>query len=341
MQENAKLTSNALVSQSNTLISAHYEMTELERKILLASMSIINPNSDTNFYKIRFYLNELASYIGIAGSNIKEIKRAAKAMASRVVSIENGNDWTITHWVSEISCRDKVIEITFNETLAPHLLNLKQMFTTIPVKDLIELKGKYSSRLYELLYQYIKIGKREFKIEELRLMLGVGETEYPDFKNFRRKVIDKAISEIHNSGKMAITVSYKKTGRYYSHIIFTMTEGPVIAFPEVIEQATAEAFTDIIGKTVALAAIERYGLEYCLANLKYVYEQKPKSRKSYLKKAIELNYAKHEGTQNSLFDKDEMPCEFCQGKGFVSEIVDGIEKVTICHDCRSKKKTYK
>ena len=46
-----------------------------------------------------------------------------------------------------------------------------------------------------LLKQYQKIGYREFELQEFKEILGIGEKEYPAYKDFRRRVIDQAKKE--------------------------------------------------------------------------------------------------------------------------------------------------
>lgn len=54
----------------------------------------------------------------------------------------------------------------------PYLLQLKERFTRYELKNILYFKNKYSIRIYELLKQYEKIGKREINIKELRGYLG-------------------------------------------------------------------------------------------------------------------------------------------------------------------------
>ena len=53
------------------------------------------------------------------------------------------------------------------------MLDLQSQYKAYQLGNLIQLKSKYSVRLYELLKQYEKIGKRYFEVKELRLALGI------------------------------------------------------------------------------------------------------------------------------------------------------------------------
>lgn len=71
--------------------------------------------------------------------------------------------------------------------MAQHEKESRAAFT-----NLWGLSSIYSVRMYELLKQYEKIGKRWFKLEDLRLILGMNQGEYPLYANFKQKVILKA-----------------------------------------------------------------------------------------------------------------------------------------------------
>ena len=59
--------------------------------------------------------------------------------------------------------------------MKPFLLSLKSHFTTYDVRNILKLPSTYSVRIYELLKQYEKIGKRRFDLQELKEIIGVLE----------------------------------------------------------------------------------------------------------------------------------------------------------------------
>ena len=93
----------------------------------------------------------------------------------------------------------------------------------------MSLSGKYAVTLYEILEGFAnrRDGTCEVTIDDLRTWLKVPDGSYPDWKNFRHRVLRPAIEQINadpiGSG---FTVDYTpvRKGRYYHRIIFKMTK---------------------------------------------------------------------------------------------------------------------
>ena len=73
--------------------------------------------------------------------------------------------------------------------------------------------------MYELLLQYVGIGRREFEIPKLKETLGL-EGEYPDIDNFKRRVIDVSVKQINAHTDITTSYTQRKTGRNVTHLNF-------------------------------------------------------------------------------------------------------------------------
>ncbi|MBF0556161.1 MAG: RepB family plasmid replication initiator protein, partial [Nitrospirae bacterium] len=91
-----------------------------------------------------------------------------------------------------------------------------------------------SIRLYELLIQYWRLGERRFEVEELRKILGITDSEYPLYANFKQRVILTAQAELAKSTDLSFTFKEIKTGRKVTGIEFTIT----VKAPEPTEAKT-------------------------------------------------------------------------------------------------------
>ena len=61
--------------------------------------------------------------------------------------------------------------------------------------------------LYEVLFDYIKLGKIRIRIEELRRLFGLSENQYRgSFSMFRKRVIDRAIKEVNAKTDILVEV---------------------------------------------------------------------------------------------------------------------------------------
>ena len=86
-----------------------------------------------------------------------------------------------------ISRGEAVVEVEFSQKLMPYLLELKQQFTTYYLANVMALKSSYSIRIFELLKQYEKIGKRSISLENLRQLVGTTEIDI-NRKNCKRRL---------------------------------------------------------------------------------------------------------------------------------------------------------
>jgi plasmid replication initiation protein len=73
------------------------------------------------------------------------------------------------------------------------------------------MNSKYSIRLYEIFKSYLHLSYHEFEIEELKEILFT--TNYINFKDFRVKVLEKALSEINEYTDIEVTYKAIRKGR--------------------------------------------------------------------------------------------------------------------------------
>jgi len=119
-------------------------------------------------------------------------------------------------------------------------------FARLRVHFLLKLSGKYAVTLYEILEGYAnrRDGRCEVSIEDLRTWLKVPDGAYPDWKNFRHRVLRPAIEQINADPLGAgFTVDYTpiREGRFYKKIVFTMTKTDNRAATEKLMKAKGSA----------------------------------------------------------------------------------------------------
>lgn len=114
------------------------------------------------------------------------------------------------------------IEIKFHSELKEHLLGLTQKFTAYELINILELKSRYSIRLYELLLANEYKQELEMDLNDLREILVADGKYYNEFKTFNSKILKPSIEEI--SLKTNIKVSYEsvRVGKKVGKIRFTI-----------------------------------------------------------------------------------------------------------------------
>ena len=138
-------------------------------KLIFHLISHIKP-TDTNFETKEVSLRELGfdsiengCNYGIFKSEILELLKKPFELPTKY--------WV--NWFSTLSYKEGVIEYAFDERLKPYLLNLKNIFTSYQLKNILSLKSVYAIRMYELLKQYEVAKARTIEIKELRSLLNI------------------------------------------------------------------------------------------------------------------------------------------------------------------------
>lgn len=238
----------------NSLIEAAFPSTTTELKLLSAVISRIS-RTDTEFEEVSFGLCELADLIGVERSHAAEqIIPAASSLRKRDVFINENGRITETTFFTSISRDAKVtneslLTFTFLPKLKKHLLQMKGFFTLVNLEIILSFKSVYSIRIYFLLKQYQKIGKRKMLFQELKSMLCIKD-KYKLFSDFRRYVLEHTKSEFEEEiydGKKKSDISFDfqliRKGRSVHTILFIIIDQSkiVIARKEEMKQTTASS----------------------------------------------------------------------------------------------------
>ena len=230
----AKKNLKHLVVKSNELVEAHYRLSLNEQKIILAMISRIKPE-DKDFEPIRFSVEELTELMGVSGGvYYTEIRDIARALRIKTLHIYNPNEdsYLDIGWLSASKYfhGKGYIELRFDPYLKPYLLGLKERFTAYQLQNVMRLDSSYSIRVYELLKQYGKIGRREFTIDELKKTIGIADNEYKLYNNFKQRVLLTAQTELQAKTDISFTFDEIKTGRavtgLHFHVFTKLPETP-------------------------------------------------------------------------------------------------------------------
>lgn len=215
------------VYKSNKLIEARYKLTLTEQKILLYAASQIDKFTGDNSTILNM---SVADFFMIAGldeksKNQKHIRKVAKDLKNKELSIEQPDGgWLDMNWLasSEYHPGKGIIELEFSQKMKPHLLLLKNKFSSYPLAEVMQLNSKYSIRLYELLiqWQYSSHKSLIMKVDELRKKMGLEDNEYERFDNFELWVIKKSIKELNEVSNITIDYEKIRVGRSVDSIKF-------------------------------------------------------------------------------------------------------------------------
>ncbi|WYD79618.1 MAG: RepB family plasmid replication initiator protein [Candidatus Electrothrix gigas] len=244
-----------VVVQPNKLIESRYSLTVGEQRLILAMVARIHPD-DKDFFTYEITLRELSILMNVDLPYIyHEIDRITERIMERVLHVQqpNGNLLKV-HWLSTaLHTKDSVV-LSFAPELKPYLLRLKREFTKYNLVAITQFQSIYSIRIYQLLKQYKGIGYREFKLDELKDILGLKKTQYTVFKDFYRRVLNQAKKEFEKkdkSGKFQCDLTFElekiREGRKIARLKFIIVEQEYQEAPAFLSDVSQKNQTDSQG----------------------------------------------------------------------------------------------
>ena len=189
------------VIKSNEIIQqARYDLNITELKTLAYIISKIKP-TDTELHEYSFLIKDYCQVCGIEydnGGNYQHIKAILKGLSDQSfwVKDEKGQE-VLCRWVQKarINRGSGKITVRLDEDMHKYVIGLFSNFTQYELISTLPMKSAYSFRIYELLKSYAFAKSHTFDIDDLKKMI-VAE-HLSNFKDFRRRVLEYAVTEIN------------------------------------------------------------------------------------------------------------------------------------------------
>lgn len=178
---------------------------ELERKLL--SIFICSLNNGIRKKSVRFKLQDLCNYLDIP---VDEFIKKVKSFSKKILEVQtkNGSIYYVNLFSSiEINKNNDFLEMISIEPLKGLNERIIDIYETQRVNQLLNLKGKYSWKTYNLL-KNLEFNREYYaSIEYLRNLFSL-EEQYKLYADFKRKVLLYTQKEIEN--KTDIYFSFKE-----------------------------------------------------------------------------------------------------------------------------------
>ncbi|MBT31665.1 MAG: hypothetical protein CMO01_18570 [Thalassobius sp.] len=223
MDNPEKVGSGSLIVKSNYLVNAEYRLTPIEMKIIyLMAMQVRKGDEDFKTYQLR--IKDFQEDLGLKDNHAlyERMIEIVKRLMTRVVQIrhDNGNveQFPFITW-SMHKHKEGTIGIIFVPKLKPHMIDLKERFTSFYDYNVLSLRSQYSMRIYELIKQYERIGKRTIAVADLRRMLRL-QDKYRSYNMFKKKVIEQAKKDLDKNCDVSFEFTERKQGRKITEIDF-------------------------------------------------------------------------------------------------------------------------
>lgn len=203
-----------LVVKGNELIQQNrFELSLPEQKTVAFICSMIKPIEATSRAKgipyqleYEFNIRDYCKVCGLDydnGKNYADVKITLKKLSDRSMWVtfpENPDEEVLCRWLSKVRTNKKsgIAHVELDRDMVPYLFDLGQRFTQYQLYNILAMKSSFSVRIYELMKSYAFQKTKTFEIDELKRILMVENVKsYERFPDFRRKVLEKAQSEIN------------------------------------------------------------------------------------------------------------------------------------------------
>lgn len=225
--EISKQRSYSVVKSNEIIQKARYDLTISELKTLAYIFSKIKPN-DKEIQDYTFSIKEYCQVCGIDyknGNNYINIKKNLKSLRDKSFWLidEKGNE-ILVGWLSKarINKGSGKITVRLDDDIQKYVIGLFDNYTQYELLSTLPMKSNYSFRIYELLKSYAFTKHHTFDIDELKTMLSA--TNYVNFKDFRKYVLEIATKEINLYTDIEISWQPIKNGKKVVQLYFDIKQ---------------------------------------------------------------------------------------------------------------------
>lgn len=224
-----------IVVKSNKLIEASYRLDLIEQRIILyAIVEARETQKGLTEDFVTIEAKRFAQAFDMDESNVYgQLKEAMKTLFNRFIVShdihpESGKERaSMIRWISTASYIDGAgaVQLRFATDMLPYITRLETEFTSYRLEKIGRMSSVHAVRLYELLVQYLSIGKREIEIVWLKETLGIADA-YSRIESLKRSVIEPALAQINEHSDIRVSYTQRKTGRSVTHLIFAIKPEP-------------------------------------------------------------------------------------------------------------------
>ncbi len=226
----------SLVVKDNALVNASFKLDLIEQRLIILAITEARETGtgiDSDSHLTIHASKYIETFGGERQAAYKALKSASETLFFRYFSFTSLHETGVKHhrsrWVSDIAYQDGTasVDIRFSPIIAPLITRLEKHFTSYDIEQISHLTSKYAIRLYELLIAWKNTRQVvSFDLQDFRDKIGLDTDEYKTMSNFKKFVLDVAVSQINEHTDMTVSYQQKKKGVRVSGFDFRMKMKP-------------------------------------------------------------------------------------------------------------------
>ena len=233
--------------QANALTNAYYDMTSLQKNILyMVQAQIKRDDSDDRVYTI--WVKNLMA-ITDTTNMYRNLQMATEGMMQKIMNIPiDGKLLQVAPFSSVLyDYGNGSMQFRIDPALRPFLFNLDSgRFTTFGKEPAMNLTGKYSKRIYEMLSSWKNAGMMKISVQELKTRLRLYDPitlneQYMDWRDFNRRVLASAVAEINEKSDLRVVCHPRREGRLTTQLQFVIKVVATVVVEPIAEPSELHA----------------------------------------------------------------------------------------------------
>lgn len=258
-------------------------------------------------------ITHLCKLIGYIGHNHAAIKGSLKELITtllewNLIDEDTGEEeWNACSMLASVRLRGSLCIYSYSPNLR-RLLHNPSIYGKINLIVQSHFRSSYGLALYENCIRYYGLpSTRWFEIDIFRKLMGVPENKYEIFRDFKRRVLDKAVEEVNTYSDLYIKYEIARAGKKVTKIKFSLKDrpkktalgidSPMMQDLENIAPKIAISLQQYgISDNVSTNLVKKYGEEYIREKVTLVEDALAKKRgkihdiAGYLMGAIQNDY---------------------------------------------------
>lgn len=289
------------------------------------------------------HIEELTSLIGYNSKDFNLIKKSLKALLSTVIewnlvdkdSLENSDIWNASSIISDASIQGATCSYSYSNRMR-QLLYHPDVYGKIDMNLIASFKSTYGIALYENIVRYQSIKQTPWlKLDVFRKLMGVEDGKYPIFRDFKRRIIDKALNEINEITDFDVCLEQKKIDRKVIEIKFKISAKKACLD---IKAVSSDSFIRKLISDYGISAtgvdelISEFGRDKILSKIKMIEGSRSykdgsiKNLAKYLKNALVKDYQPPKSSKTIIEKKKNQEV---QKQQVSKEYLDYVKKAII------------
>ena len=225
-----------MVKMSNALARARWQPNSIWESRIIALVASKVHESDEDFFTYRIPVAELTgmSDENLRGNQYREIVKSIEHLGKATIKLEGRKARNFRQYNIFAMCgyEDGHLIAEFHPDLKPHFLVLKKHFTIYSLFEFLLLPSTYSQRMFEILKSWANCPEVVISMADLHEILDTPDSFRANFKDFRRRVLEKAHKDIAAKTSLFFEWEPIMQGRSVGSIRFVFSKGKTARISE-------------------------------------------------------------------------------------------------------------